>query len=155
MAITKKSLEDFLSVKRIAVIGMSRNKTDYSRMLMNEYKKGGYEIVPVNPAADEIEGIRSFKSVKDVSPKPERVIMLLPADKTEQAMIECAEAGIKDVWMHNHIMKGVQNTKAIYQAEKNGINLITGFCPMMFMPGAMFLHRMHGGVMKFFGAYPK
>src|ERR1035437_7811081 len=102
MAVTKKDLENFLSVKRIAVIGMSRNKTDYSRMLLNEYKKGGYEIIPVNPGADEIEGIRSFKSIKDVTPKPERVIMLLPADKTEQAMIECAEAGIKDVWMHNH-----------------------------------------------------
>jgi predicted CoA-binding protein len=155
MATTKKDLDNFLSAKRIAVIGMSRNKADYSRMLLNEYKKGGYEIIPVNPAADEIGGIKSFKSIKDVTPKPERVIMLLPADKTEAAMIECAEAGIKDVWMHNHIMKGVQNTKAIYQAEKNGINLITGFCPMMFMKSSAGFHKFHGAILRLFGAYPQ
>lgn len=155
MAITKKSLKDFLAVKRIAVIGMSRNKADYSRLLMNEYTKGGYEIIPVNPLAEEIGEKKSYKSVKDISPKPERVIMLLPADKTEQAMIDCAEAGIKDVWMHNHLMKGVQNTKAIYQAEKNGMNLITGFCPMMFLENGMFLHKLHGGIFKLLGAYPQ
>ena len=97
MATTKKDLDDFLSAKRIAVIGMSRSKVEYSRMLMHEYTKGGYEIIPVNPSAGEIAGKKAFKSIKDVLPKPERVIMLLPPDKTEQAMIECAEAGIKDV----------------------------------------------------------
>ena len=155
MAITKKNLDDFLAVKRIAVIGMSRNKMDYSRMLMNEFSKGGYEIIPVNPAADEIAGVKAYKNIKDIKPKPERVIMLLPADKTEQGMIDVAEAGIKDVWMHNHVMKGVQNTKAIYQAEKNGMNLITGFCPMMFMKSSMGLHKFHGAILKLFGAYPQ
>ncbi|MCE5299304.1 MAG: CoA-binding protein [Spirochaetia bacterium] len=155
MATTKKSIEDFLSVKRIAVIGMSRSKTEYSRMLMKEFSGAGYEIVPVNPAAKEIEGKMCFASVKDVTPVAERVIMLLPPDRAEQAMTECAEAGVKDVWMHSHLMKGVQNTKAIYQAEKNGINLITGFCPMMFIKNSMFKHRIHGGIMKLLGAYPK
>jgi len=152
---TKKQIDEFLSCKRIAVIGMSRTKLEYSRMLMDEYKSGGYEIIPINPAADEIAGVKCYKNIKDVKPKPERAIMLLPADKTEQAIIDCAAAGIKDVWLHSHIAAGVQNTKAIYQAEANKMNLITGHCPMMFLHKAMFLHKLHGGVLQLIGAYPK
>ena len=151
----KADIDKFLSCKRIAVIGMSRSKAEYSRMLMKEYTGAGYEIIPVNPAADEIAGVKCYKNVKDIKPAPERVIILLPPDKAEQAMIDCANAGIKDVWMHSHIAAGVQNTKAIYQAEANRINLITGFCPMMFLHKAMFLHKIHGGVLKLMGAYPK
>jgi predicted CoA-binding protein len=121
---TKKQIDEFLSCKRIAVIGMSRTKLEYSRMLMDEYKSGGYEIIPINPAADEIAGVKCYKN-------------------------------IKDVWLHSHIAAGVQNTKAIYQAEANKMNLITGHCPMMFLHKAMFLHKLHGGVLQLIGAYPK
>ncbi len=152
---TKKQIDEFLSGKRIAVIGMSRTKMEYSRMLMKEYAAAGYEIIPVNPAADNIEGVKCYRNIMDIKPKPDRAILLLPPDKTEQAMLDCAAAGVKDVWLHSHIAGGVQNTKAIYQAEANKMNLITGFCPMMFLAKSMFLHKIHGGVLKLMGAYPK
>lgn len=153
--VTKKTIDDFLAVKRIAVIGMSRNAGDYSRMLMKEFSAAGYEIIPVNPAAEEIAGARCFARVENIAPVPARVIIILPPDKAEQAVIDCAEAGVKDIWLHSHIAAGVQNSRAIYQAENHGLNLISGFCPMMFLPQARFFHKIHGGILKLMGAYPK
>lgn len=153
--ISKKTIDDFYGKKRIAVIGASRSKAKYGRMLFDELKKNGYDAVPVNPNADEIAGVKAFKSVKDVSPKPEGVIAVVPPAEQEKIVNEVADAGIKDIWMHEHVMKGVTNPAAIGLASQRGLNVIVGFCPMMFMPGSMLLHRIHGAIIKLFGAYPK
>jgi hypothetical protein len=52
-------------------------------------------------------------------------------------------------------MKGVTNPKAIYLCEEKGMECIVGFCPMMFMPETALPHKIHGFIMKLFGAYPK
>jgi len=65
-----------------------------------------------------------------------------------------AEAGIRTLWMHEQVMKGVRNPKAIFLCEENGIECITGFCPMMFLPKTGLQHKLHGTILKLFGAYP-
>jgi len=153
--VTKKTLDDFYGGKRLAVIGVSRTKSDYSRMLYRELLQKGYDALAVNPAMDTVEGKPCYASVKDITPGVDRVIMLLPPEKTEAAVMDCREAGVKTIWLHQHIGKGVANTRAIYLCEEKGINLITGFCPLMFLPGTGFIHRLHGGILKLMGAYPK
>jgi predicted CoA-binding protein len=152
--VTQESIRDFYSAKRIALVGVSRNKGEYSRRLFADLRQRGYDVVPVNPQATEIEGQRCYARVQDVAPPVERAILVVPPDKSEQAVLDCAAAGVKDVWLHNHIAAGVQNTRAIYQAEQHGLRLITGFCPFMFMPATAFFHRMHGFVLKVLRAYP-
>jgi uncharacterized protein len=153
--ISKKTIDGFYGKKRIAVIGASRSPQKYGRHLFEELKKKGYDVVPVNPNAAEIGGVKAYKSIKDVKPAVEGVIAVVPPAEQEKIVTEVADAGIKDLWMHEHVMKGVTNPAAIGLASQKGLNVIVGFCPFMFMPGTMFLHRIHGGVMKLFGAYPK
>jgi predicted CoA-binding protein len=153
--VTRAAISDFLAAKRIAVIGASRDKKEYSRSLYQELLKHGYEAIPVNPYVEELDGQRCFKSVKDVSPPPERALILLPEDKTEQAVIDCADAGVKDIWLHRHVAGGVSDTRAIFRAEERGLNLITGFCMFMFLPKSPFFHKLHGGLMKLVGIYPR
>ena len=50
---------------------------------------------------------------------------------------------------------GVSDTRAIFRAEEHGIQLITGFCMFMFLPRTAFVHKLHGGVMRIVGAYPR
>jgi acyl-CoA synthetase (NDP forming) len=109
----------------------------------------------VNPNAGEIAGRAAYKSVTEVRPVPERALILLPEDKTEQAVIDCADAGIEKVWLHRHVAGGVSDTRAIFRAEERGIQLITGFCMFMFLPRTAFIHKLHGGVMRVVGAYPR
>jgi hypothetical protein len=153
--VTRAAIAEFLSAKTIAVIGASRDEKTYSGSLFAELLKHGYEAIPVNPNAGEIAGRAAHKSVTDIRPVPERALILLPEDKTEQAVLDCAKAGIKHVWLHRHVAGGVSDTRAIYRAEEHGIQLITGFCMFMFLPRTAFFHKLHGGVMRIVGAYPR
>jgi predicted CoA-binding protein len=153
--VTRQAIDNFLAAKRIAVIGASRDKTSYGWALFEDLLRHGYDAIPVNPNAETIGERQAFARVGDIHPAPERALILLPEDKTEQAVLDCAEAGIKDVWLHRHVAGGVSDTRAIYRAEEKGVNLITGFCMFMFLPRAGFIHKLHGGVMKLIGIYPR
>ncbi len=153
--VTRAAIDEFLSAKRIAVIGASRDEKTYSGQLFAELLKHGYDAIPVNPNAGEIAGRPAFTNVAEIQPAPERALILLPEDKTEQAVLDCAKAGIRKVWLHRHVAGGVSDTRAIFRAEENGIQLITGFCMFMFLPRTGFVHKLHGGVMRLVGAYPR
>jgi predicted CoA-binding protein len=153
--VTRAAIHEFLAAKRIAVIGASRDEKTYSGMLFAELLKHGYDAIPVNPSASEIAGRAAYRSVTEIRPAPERALILLPEDKTEQAVIDCADAGIQRVWLHRHVAGGVSDTRAIFRAEERGIQLITGFCMFMFLPRTPFFHKLHGGVLRLVGAYPR
>jgi uncharacterized protein len=153
--VTKAAISDFLAAKSIAVVGASRNPKEYSRSLFQELLRHWYDAIPVNPYVEELDGKKCFKSIKDISPAPERALLVLPEDKTEQAVMDCADAGVQHVWLHRHVAGGVSDTRAIFRAEERGLNLITGFCMFMFLPRSPFIHKLHGGVMKLVGIYPK
>jgi predicted CoA-binding protein len=153
--VTRAAINNFMAAKRIAVIGSSRSQISYSRMLSRELLKHGYDVIPVNPNAEEIDGIRCFKKIGDISPTPERALIILPEELTEQAVLDCADAGVKDVWLHRHVAGGVSDTRAVCRAEERGVNLITGYCMFMFLPKAPLFHKFHGGLLKIIGKYPK
>ena len=58
------------NAKTIAVVGLSPNPNRTSYMVSEAMQKAGYRIIPVNPAADEVLGEKSYASLKDI---PERV----------------------------------------------------------------------------------
>ena len=153
--ITKATIDSFFKNKRIAVIGASANKEKYGNMLMKELLKSGYDAVPVNINGGTIEGREAVKSVREIKPKADVAIAVVPPAALEGVVEDAAASGIKTIWMHEHVMKGVSNPKAIALADSKGMEVITGFCPMMFLPGSMFFHKIHGFVLKIMGGYPK
>jgi len=153
--IDKKTIDDFYANKRIAVIGASRKKLKYGSMLFSYLKKKGFDAVPVNPNAESIGGVKAFARVQDVEPKVEAAIAVVPPSQQEIIVNDCAEAGVKSLWLHEHVMKGISNTKAIAACEQKGVSCIVGFCPMMFIPNTGFPHNFHAMIMKVFGAFPK
>ncbi len=153
--VTKKTIEDFYSNKMIAVIGASRKKSKFGGMLLKELLARNYEAIPVNPHAESIQGKNCFKTVKDIPEKIDVAIAVVPAQEQEKVVLESAEAGIKTLWLHEHIMKGVTNPKAVYLCEEKGLNCIVGFCPLMFLPKTGFPHNIHRTILKVFKALPK
>jgi predicted CoA-binding protein len=59
-------IQDFLGQKRFAIVGVSQSPKDFSRTLFREFRDRGYEPVPVNPAASEIEGRPCFKRLQEI-----------------------------------------------------------------------------------------
>jgi len=51
-----ETIEDFLAQKRIAMAGISRDPASFSVKLFEELCRRGYDVVPVNPNAAEVQG---------------------------------------------------------------------------------------------------
>jgi uncharacterized protein len=64
---SRDEIRDILKkAKRIAVVGLSDNPERTSYMVSKAMQDAGYEIIPVNPKADEILGVKAVKSLKEI-----------------------------------------------------------------------------------------
>jgi predicted CoA-binding protein len=135
---------DFLALKRIALVGVSRGDKDFSRGVLRELLGRGYDVVPVNPALKEVEGRRCHGRLQDVQPPVEGALLLTPPGRTEQVLEDCLEAGVRRVWMHRGVGSGSASARALAFCEANGIQLVADLCPFMALPGAGLPHRVHG-----------
>lgn len=151
----RERIDDFLAQKRIAMVGVSRAEKDFSRSLFREFVKRGYDIVPLNPAVAEVEGRKCFARLDQVQPAPDAVLLMTPGKVSEQVVQDCAAAGVKRVWLYRATGQGAVSEQAIDFCEVNGIEVIPGHCPFMFLPGTAFFHRFHGFLTKLTGSYPK
>jgi hypothetical protein len=153
MTTTRADIEDFLTQHRIAMVGVSRDPKDFSRSLFRQMRKRGYDMVPVNLFADDIEGEECFQSLHSVSPAVDGVLLMTPFWEAERIVAECAELGIPRVWMYRAGKKGAATQKAIGFCKDHAIRVVEG-CPLMFMRGTSFPHHAHGFLLKLIGHYP-
>lgn len=151
---TTRDVEDFLALKRIAMVGVSRNPKDFSRHLFREMCSRGYDMVPVNWVANEIDDRESFQCLQAIKPAVEGVLIMTPAYETLRVVKDCAESGIKKVWIYRAGGTGAVSEDAIAFCKKNGIQVVEGHCPFMFFRGAGLVHRAHGFFMKLTHRYP-
>ena len=152
---TMERIREFLGQKRLAVVGVSQQPKDFSRTLFREFRQRGYDAVPVNPQAREIEGQQCFAHVQDIQPPVTAVLLMTSPAVTEAVVRDCAEAGIPRVWMFRAGGKGAVSAAAVAFCESKGISVIPGECPFMFLPEGAWFHRFHGWVRKIAGSYPK
>ncbi len=147
-------LNDFLAQKRLAVVGVSRNAQEFSNTLFRELKGRGYDLVPVNPNASEVEGQRCFARVQDVTPPVDGALLMTTPAATEQVVRDCADAGVTRVWMYRGAGAGAVSQSSVDFCREKGIRVVEGACPYMFLPGAGLGHRLHGALLKLVGRYP-
>ena len=148
------SIESFQEVRRIALIGVSRDAKSYSRELFTALQAHGYEVFPVHPQMTQVEGVPCHPDVKAIQPAPERAIILLSRERTAQAIDGCAEAGVAQVWLRRTV-RDASVAQAMDRGMTRGMTFIVGLCPFLFLPKAAFPHRLHGSVLKLVGAYPR
>jgi predicted CoA-binding protein len=151
---TRHDIEDFLSCKRLAMVGVSSNPKDFSRGLFAEFTRRGYDMVPVNPQMSEVGGTRCFARLQDVQPPVEGVVVMTAADKSEQVVHDADEAGISRVWLYRAAGAGAVSEAAVNYCQARCMQLVSGYCPYMFLPNSAFFHRFHGFVLKVLGKYP-
>jgi len=154
MPTTLDEICEFLGQRRIALIGLSRDPKNFSRMLFRDMCARGYDMVPVNPATDELESRRCFSHVQEIDPPVEGALIMTAARDTERVVRDCAEAGVHRVWMHRGGGQGAVSKGAADLCRLEGIGLVEGYCPYMFLPTTSWFHRLHGYILKLLGRYP-
>lgn len=155
MPATLDEVHDFLAQRRIALIGLSRNPKDFSRVVFREMCQRGYDMLGVNPAAaGELEGRRCFARVQEIDPPPAAALLMTTPRETERVVRDCAQAGVRRVWMHRGGGQGAVSKEAAEFCRQQGMRLVEGYCPLMFLPSTPFFHHVHGFILKLLGRYP-
>ncbi len=151
---TLRQIDEFLGLKRIALVGVSRNPKEFSAALWNEFRQRRFDAVPVNPAATELDGKPCYPTVQAIQPPVEGVLIMTPPSESEKVVRDCAAAGVKRVWLYGGATRGSFSAAALKAAEENGIDVIYGQCPYMFFQDTPVFHRWHAGWKKLTGKYP-
>lgn len=150
-----ETVQDFMAQKRIAMVGISRRKNDFSAVLFENFRQRGYDMVPVNPAIAEVAGLRCFARVQDIQPPVDAAIVMTSPGVSEQVVHDCVEAGIRRVWLYGTGGQAAVNPGAVALCRAKGIDLVPGECPLMFWKDSFVGHRLHGFVLKILGKYPR
>jgi uncharacterized protein len=147
MSTMNEAASRFLANKRIAVTGVSRKPENHgSNVMYRRLRERGYEVVAINPNADEVEGDPCYLNLKSVPGGVDAVVIGTRPETAEATMRECVELGIAYVWMHRLYGTGSVSDTATEYGRKHGITVLDGGCPLMFGPTSDFGHKL----MRFF-----
>jgi predicted CoA-binding protein len=139
----KEAADAFLTNKRVAVTGVSRTpKTHGSNTVYKRLRDRGYEVFAVNPNANEVEGDRCYRDLTSIPGGVDAVVIGTRPEIAEHTMHECADLGIKHVWMHWGADGSSVSPAATEFGRQHGIAVIDGGCPLMFGPTADFGHKI-------------
>ncbi len=146
-------VRDFLSQKRIAVVGVSDRRDTGCNLAYDRFKRQGYTVYAVNPRITQFQGEACYPDLRSLPETPEAVFILTNPRVTEQIVEECVALGVKHVWMH--CMMGVRpglaagmtsvSPSAVQVCRDNGIAVIPGACPNQFL-APDFGHRLMRGL---------
>ena len=152
----KNAASDFLSSKRIAVTGVSRQPASHgSNIVYQRLRERGYEVFAVNPNAEQVEGDPAFHDLASIPGGVEAVVIGTRPETAMETVKECAELGIKRVWMHRGFGGGSVSETAAEFGRANGLEVIDGGCPLMFDPTADGGHKVMRWMLTLTGNVPK
>ncbi|MGD1046487.1 MAG: CoA-binding protein [Bacteroidota bacterium] len=139
MSVDRKSIEEFLSQKKLAVIGVSRNTKQFANSAYRLLIERGYTVYPINPYAERVENDQCYSNIKSLPEHVGGALVLLPPEKTIKVLSDIAEAGIKHVWLQ----QTTESPQAIRFCQDHNMNVVYGECIMMFNEPLAFPHRLH------------
>jgi len=106
----------------IAVVGASRNRSKYGNKCVRAFAAEGWEVYPVNPSTDEIEGFRAYPSLAVVPAELQRISVYLPPQVTDDLIPEIADKGAREVWFN----PGSADTEVLARARDHGLAVRDG-----------------------------
>jgi predicted CoA-binding protein len=104
---------------------------------------------------NEVAGQRCYAHVADIQPPVDGALLMTKPAVTEQVVRECQAAGIGRIWMYRGVGTGAVSDGALEFCAANGMSVVAGECPFMFLPETPWFHRFHGFCRKLTGKYPK
>lgn len=120
-------IKEFLAQRNIAVAGSFRSKEKVAYKILLQLKGKGYNVFPVNPSLTEVEGLKCYCAVSDISFVVDAVDIVTPPEATEKIVEDCKKKNIKYVWMQ----PGAESEKAIKFCNDNNIKVIHNACLMV------------------------
>lgn len=142
----------FLAGKRFAVAGVSRTPPHPANAIFRKLVSAGYEVIPLNPQASEVEGTACYGDVTAIPGEIDGVVIATPPEASLAVVQACAAKGVKRVWFHKSLGSGSVSEEAVAEANRLGLAVIAAGCPMMYVAPVDFGHKcMRWWIEKFGG----
>lgn len=117
-------IREILSLKQVAVVGMSKNQNKAAHYVPKYLYDNGYDIIPVNPTSDEILGKKCFEKVSDIDKNIDIVDIFRPSEDVLPVVEEAIKKHPKVIWLQ----EGIHNFEAEELARKAGIKVVFNRC---------------------------
>ena len=121
---TDAELRQILSLKNVAVVGISKNADKAAHYVPKYLLEQGYNIIPVNPTTDEILDRKCFSSLQDVTDSIDIVDVFRPSDQVLPVIQDAINKKPKVIWLQ----EGIHNPEAEDLARKAGIKIVFNRC---------------------------
>ncbi|SHE48433.1 hypothetical protein SAMN02746089_00311 [Caldanaerobius fijiensis DSM 17918] len=120
-------IEDALDQKVWAVVGATPNKEKYGYKIYRKLKDNGYEVYPVNPLYESIDGDTCYQNLKSLPVVP-RVIDMVVAPKFGMHYVdEAGILGVEYIWFQ----PGAESDELIEAAKSKGLKVIYNACVLL------------------------
>jgi predicted CoA-binding protein len=115
------------SVKTIAMVGASPDKTKFSYGVLRVLHETGYDMIPVNPrpGLEEIRGIKVYPDLASIDRPVDMVEVFRRAEDLPDVARDAVAIGAKVLWGQI----GVKNAGAAKIAEEAGMKVVMDRCP--------------------------
>jgi len=127
-ATSDAELREILGLNRIAVVGCSRTSGKDAHRIPKYLLEHGYEVIPVNPHADEIFDRQAYPSLADVPGAIDVVNVFRPSEELVEIVEAAIERGdVAVVWTQ----LGISDDAAADRAEAAGLRVVQDHCMMV------------------------
>ncbi len=154
MARMPSGVAEFLSGKRIAVAGVSRNPQQTANLIYRKLRTSGFEVFPVNPNATEVEGVQCYPNLASIPGSLDGVVVVTHPRNALDIVRQCGERDVRRVWFHRAFGQGSFSNEAVRECGARGIQCIAGGCPMMYCEPVDFGHRCMHWLLRLGGRVP-
>jgi predicted CoA-binding protein len=107
-------------MKTIAIIGASNDRSKFGNKAVRAFQQQGYEVFPVNPKEEMVEGLPAFKSIAAVPVRPHMISVYLPPPVLLKVLPDIATKGCDELWLN----PGTESDEVLAEAERLGLNVI-------------------------------
>ena len=121
---TDQEIKDVFTLKKIAVIGMSRHPIKAAHFVPKYLSEQGFDITPINPTTNEILGKKCYPDISSVQHSIDIVDIFRPSEQVLSVIQDAIKKKPKVIWLQ----EGIHNAEAEKLAMKEGIIVIFNRC---------------------------
>lgn len=109
-----------MSLGTVAVVGASADRRKYGNKAVRAYARQGWEVFPIHPSAEVIEGLTAYARVDQVPARLDRVALYLPPQLGIKTLAAVAAAGPREFYIN----PGAESPELLEEAQRLGLDPI-------------------------------
>ena len=107
------TVAEFLAGKRFVIAGVSRQPKQFANAIYRRLLDSGFDVLPVNPNAAEVEGVRCYPDLGSIPGTIDGVVIATHPGAALDIVRQCGEKGIRRVWFHRSFGEGSVSNDAV------------------------------------------